>query len=350
MHFCVVVGTRPQIIKSQPVIRDILARKSKLTIIHTGQHYDYQMSKIFFEELKIRDPDLNLEVKPSSSANQLAQIIMKLEKPLQKINPHVVIVPGDTRSALGAALCANRLGIKVAHVEAGARSMEFDMEEEINRRIIDHCSNLLFAPTKNCYKNLKKELVIGSSYFSGDTMYDVFLQFKKMLKLRRHDSNYVLMTIHRKDNIENCAKIKKILELVKTVHKKGWNVIFPIHPHTRKQLRSFGLELDGIDAMAPVKYSKMLQLLSGASLLITDSGGLQKEAYWTGTPCVTLRKSTEWIETLDGRHNVLLGKISDSSSRIILGILKRKHAKETNPNYFGNGYAAKKIVSVLLKQ
>lgn len=350
MHFCIVVGTRPQIIKSQPIIREILARKSKLTIIHTGQHYDYQMSKVFFEELKIRDPDVNLEIKSSSSANQLAQIIINLEKPLQKIRPDVVIVPGDTRSALGATLCANRLGMKVAHVEAGARSMEFDMEEEINRRIIDHCSNILFAPTKNCYNNLKNESVIGSSYLSGDTMYDVFLQFKKILNLQRHDSRYVLMTIHRRDNIENRAKIKKILELVKTVHKKGWDVIFPIHPHTQKQISSFGLKLEGINTMEPVKYSKMLQLLSGASLLITDSGGLQKEAYWTGTPCVTLRKSTEWTETLDGRHNVLLSKLSGSSSSIILEILKRKSAKESRTNYFGNGYAAKKIVSILLKQ
>ena len=350
MHFCIVVGTRPQIIKSQPIIREILARKSKLTIIHTGQHYDYQMSKVFFDELKIRDPDLNLGVKPRSSANQLAQIILNLEKPLQKIKPDVVIVPGDTRSALGAALCANRLGMKVAHVEAGARSMEFDMEEEINRRVIDHCSNILFAPTKNCYNNLKHESVIGSPYLSGDTMYDVFLQFKKILNLQRHDSKHVLMTIHRKDNIENREKIKKILELVKTINKKGWNVIFPIHPHTKKQIQSFGLKLDGINTIEPVKYSKMLQLLSGASLLITDSGGLQKEAYWIGTPCVTLRKSTEWTETLDGIHNVLLSKLSSSSSNVIFEILKRKPAKKSQTSYFGNGSAAKKLVSILLKQ
>lgn len=350
MHFCLVVGTRPQIIKSQPIIREILARNSKLTLIHTGQHYDYQMSKVFFKELKIRDPDLNLGVKPNSSANQLAQIIINLEKPLQKIRPDVVIVPGDTRSALGAALCANRLGIKVAHVEAGARSMEFNMEEEINRRIIDHCSNVLFAPTKNCYNNLKKESVIGSSYMSGDTMYDVFLEFKKILHLKKHDSKYILMTIHRKDNIENRTNIKKILELVKTVHKNGWKIIFPIHPHTQKQIRSFGLDLDGIDVIEPVKYSKMLELLSNASMLVTDSGGLQKEAYWSGTPCVTLRKSTEWTETLDGKHNVLLSKISRSSASMILEILKRKPVNETRSKYFGNGYAAKNIVSVLLKQ
>lgn len=350
MHFCLIVGTRPQIIKSQPIIREIFARKSKLTLIHTGQHYDYQMSKVFFKELKIRDPDLNLGVKPNSSVNQLAQIMIKLEKPLQKINPDVVIVPGDTRSALGAALCANRLGIKVAHVEAGARSMEFDMEEEINRRIIDHCSNMLFAPTKNCYNNLAKESVIGSFYMSGDTMYDVFLEFKKILDLQKHDSKYVLMTIHRKDNIENRANINKILDLVKIIRKKGWKIIFPIHPHTQKQIQSFGLKLDEIDVIEPVKYSEMLELLSSARMLITDSGGLQKEAYWTETPCVTMRKSTEWTETLDGKHNVLLSKISSSSSTTILEILQRKPTKGSRSNYFGNGSAAKKIVSILLNQ
>ena len=350
MHFCLVVGTRPQIIKSQPIVQEILSRRSKLTLIHTGQHYDYQMSKVFFDELKIKNPDLNLGVKPSSSANQLAQIITKLEKPLKKIDPDVVLVPGDTRSALGAALCANRLGMKVAHIEAGARSMEFEMEEEINRRIIDNCSNMLFAPTKNCYRNLQKESVIGLPYFSGDTMYDVFLQFKKILNLQRHDSKYVLMTIHRKDNIENRDKIKKILELVKAVRKKGWNVIFPIHPHTKKQIQSFGLRLDDIDVIEPVKYSKMLQLLSNASMLVTDSGGLQKEAYWIGTPCVTLRKSTEWTETLDGKHNVLLSAVSDSSIRKVLEILQRKSTRETSLKFFGNGHAAKKIISTLMNQ
>ncbi len=350
MHFCLVVGTRPQIIKSQPLVQEILARRSKLTLIHTGQHYDYQMSKVFFDELKIKNPDLNLGVKPGSSANQLAQIITKLEKPLKRINPDVVLVPGDTRSALGAALCAHRLGMKVAHIEAGARSMEFEMEEEINRRIIDHCSNVLFAPTKNCYRNLQKESVIGMPYFSGDTMYDVFLQFKKILHLQRHDSKYVLMTIHRKDNIENKTKIKKILELVTAIHQKGWNVIFPIHPHTKKQIQSFGLRFDDVDVIEPVKYSKMLQLLANANMLVTDSGGLQKEAYWTGTPCVTLRKSTEWTETLDGRHNVLLSTISDSSIRKVLEILQRKPTKETSSKFFGNGHAAKKIISALLNQ
>ncbi len=349
MRFCVIVGTRPQIIKSQPIIKELLSRRSNLTMIHTGQHYDYQMSKIFFEEMKIRDPDLNLEVDPGTAAQQLASIIQKLEKPLQKISPDIVIIPGDTRSALGAALCANRLGIKVAHVEAGARSMEFEMEEEINRRIIDHISSLLFAPTQNCYKNLKKESVFGSVFLTGDTMYDVFLQFKKNLKPNKSSGKYVLMTLHRNDNIKNYQKIKKILNLAKQISAKGWDVIFPIHPHTKKQIRTFGLGLNGITATNPIKYSDTLRLLRGASLLLTDSGGLQKEAYWLNTPCVTLRKSTEWIETLDGKHNFLHSNISDSSVNFVTKILKQKRLSTKPTTKFGNGEAAKKIASILLQ-
>lgn len=349
MKLCIVIGTRPQIIKSQPIIKEILSHKSKLSIIHTGQHYDYQMSKVFFEEMKIRDPDFNLVVGSGTPSGQLAQIIQKLEKPLQKINPDTVLVPGDTRSALGAALCANRLGIKIAHVEAGARSMEFDMEEEVNRRLIDHCSNLLFAPTLNCYKNLKKESVLGSTYLTGDTMYDVFLEFKKLLNITKSGSGkYVLMTLHRRNNIQNYQKIKKILKLAKQISAKGWDVLFPIHPHTQKQIKSFGLSLNGINTINPVKYSEMLKLLCDANLLITDSGGLQKEAYWLNTPCVTLRKSTEWIETLDGKHNILLSTITESSMNIIMNILRQNQIRPKSSAQFGNGKAAKKITSILL--
>ena len=349
MNVCIIVGTRPQIIKSQPLINEIISRKSKLTIIHTGQHYDYKISKSFFKELKIKNPDLNLGVKPASSSNQLAQIISKLEVPLKKLNPDIVIVPGDTRSALGAALCATRLGINVAHVEAGARSMEFNMEEEINRRLIDHSSKLLFAPTKNCFKNLKNEHVLGTSFFTGDTMYDVFLEFKKLLKLKKSINNTILMTLHRKENIQDYVKIKKIINLSKQLSRKGYKIIFPVHPHTKKQLKSYNISLTGIDSIEPLKYSEILKFLAEAKMLITDSGGLQKEAFWIGTPCVTLRNSTEWIETLHDNHNMLMKKITKTSLNQIQHVLK--HPKKFKKNtFFGNGSASKKIMSILLKQ
>ena len=157
------------------------------------------------------------------------------------------------------------------------------------------------------------------------------------------------MTIHRKDNIEDKAKMKKILELISAISKKGWDVIFPIHPHTKKQMKSFGLRLDNIKVIEPVKYSQMLKLLSHASMLVTDSGGLQKEAYWVGTPCVTIRKSTEWIETLDGKHNVLLPSINDSAVSKVLSILEKNQKVQIRSRFFGNGHASKKIISTLLK-
>lgn len=350
MKFCLIVGTRPQIIKSQPLINEILSKKVKLSIIHTGQHFDYELSRGFFKELKIKNPNVNLGIKPSSPTRQLSQIISKLEEPLTKINPDLVIIPGDTRSALGSALCAKSLGIKIAHIEAGARSMELNMEEETNRRMIDHISNFLFAPTKNCLKNLKNEHVPGTCFLSGDTMYDVFLEVKKLLKLKKSiGNNKILMTLHRQENIKDFEKISKIINLAKKLSELGNEVIFPIHPHTKKQLKFFKISLKGIKTISPQKYSDMLQLLSNVRLLITDSGGLQKEAFWTRTPCVTLRTSTEWTETLANNHNVLMKKITKNSLSEIQKIMKNPQ-KFKQTSLFGDGKSSKKITSILIKQ
>lgn len=350
MKFCIIVGTRPQIIKTQPIINEILKTTSKLSIIHTGQHYDHKMSQIFFNELNIQKPDLNLNIKPKSSSQQLGEIIMKLEKPLSRIDPDVVIVPGDTKSALGAALSANHLGIKLAHIEAGARSMEYYMEEEINRRLIDHCSNFLFAPTKNCLKNLQKESVLGKIFYSGDTMYDIFLEFQKILKLSSKNREGIVVTLHRKENIQNPKNLKNFISLIRKLSKKN-KVVFPLHPHTKKMIRANKISLEGLTILNPLKYSEMLQLLSKSKILLTDSGGLQKEAYWTKTPCVTFRKSTEWIETLDGKHNILLKTIDNSKLNIIEKILAKKSSLLVKKSQtFGNGHAAKKIISILRKQ
>ncbi len=350
MKFCLIIGTRPQIIKSQPLVNEILKTNSKLSIIHTGQHYDYKMSQIFFNELKIRKPDLNLSISPKSSSQQLGEIIMKLEKPLLKIKPDIVIIPGDTKSALGGALSANRLGIKLAHIEAGARSMEYYMEEEINRRLIDHCSNYLFAPTKNCLKNLQNESVLGKAFYSGDTMYDIFLKFKKLLNLESQNRDIITATLHRKENIQNTKNLKNFISLIKKLSKKN-KVVFPLHPHTKKMIKTNNISLKGITILNPLKYSEMLQLLSKSKILLTDSGGLQKEAYWTNTPCVTFRKSTEWIETLDGKHNLLLKTIDKSKFNKIEKILAIKSTSLINKSQaFGNGSAAKQIISILRKQ
>jgi len=349
MKACLIVGTRPQIIKSQPIINEFRKRKIKLFVIHTGQHYDYKMSKSFFDELEIPNPDYNLGISKGSSAKQLSDIISKLESRLKKINPDIVIVPGDTRSALGGALAANSLGIPIAHIESGARSYDPKMEEETNRRLIDHMSSHLFAPTPNCLKNLKSESVLGKISLSGDTMYDVFLQYKKILKLTNKKEDFILMTIHRRENILNEKKISGIISSAKKLSQHGHNVIFPIHPHTKKQIKSYGLSLSGIKVINPLKYSEILKMISKSSLLITDSGGLQKEAFWLNTRCVTIRENTEWVETLKSKNNQLLTKITPNDHIKIRKILRRKFSSNKT-KLFGNGNASKKIVSILSKQ
>jgi UDP-N-acetylglucosamine 2-epimerase len=345
MRVTLIVGTRPQIIKSQPIVKEILSKKINLQIIHTGQHSDYKMSQSFFKELSIMDPSLNLNIKQNSPSKQLSEIIAKLEKPLLKFSPDFVLVPGDTRSALGAGLSASRLGFNLVHIEAGARSNDITLEEELNRRIIDHSSNILFAPTKNCLINLLNENILGKSYFTGDSMYDVFLEFTKKLNFKQKRKNQILMTIHRKSNIENSSKMKKLVNLANQITKLGYEIIFPVHPHTKKQLKSFHISLNKINAVNPVNYSKILALLGESKMIITDSGGLQKEAYWMNTPCITVRKSTEWVETL-GKNNVLLENISSSSIKKIKTILN-KNTPQNKISEFGNGHAAKKMVSLL---
>jgi len=346
MKVTLIVGTRPQIIKSQPVVKELLSKKIAFQIIHTGQHYDYKMSQAFFEELDIKDPDLNLGIKEGSPTKQLSQVIQRLEKPLVNFSPDFVLVPGDTRSALGAGLSASRLGFKLVHIEAGARSNDITLEEEVNRRIIDQSSTILFAPTKHCLENLHNEKILGKSYFTGDSMYDVFLEFCRKLNLKKNRRNLILMTIHRKANIENQSRIKKIIHLANQISNIGYEVIFPLHPHTEKQLKSFQISMKKINTIKPVNYSKILSLLSESKMLITDSGGLQKEAYWMNTPCITIRKSTEWVETLKANQNVLLDTITPSSLKLVKKILARKIPTK-KISEFGNGQSSKKMVSIL---
>ena len=351
MKFCIVVGTRPQIIKTQPIIHELKSQKKSFSIIHTGQHYDYEMSRSFFKELKISKPDYNLGVSKGSNVIQLADLLKKLEKTFLKLKPDVIIVPGDTRSALGAALSANRMNIPLAHIEAGARSNDFELEEEINRRLIDNCSNYLFTPTINCSKNLSNESCLGKIFNAGDTMFDVFLKYKKLIEHKKPRENFVLMTIHRRQNILDKVQLKKIIDLANFISKQGFEIIFPIHPHTKKQIMNYKISLSNIRTIDPVNYSKTLSLLSQTKLLLTDSGGLQKEAYWSQTPCFTFRKSTEWIETLDGKNNLLLKIIDNSNLNKIEKIIEKKSPSSVKKSKtFGDGNASKKIISILRKQ
>jgi len=313
MRVTVVVGTRPQIIKTAPVIHEALERNLEVEVIHTGQHYNYMLSQVFLEEFGLTEPEVNLDVGSGSHAYQTGEIMLRLEKFLLKSAPSLVLVPGDTNSALAGALTSVKLGISVAHIEAGARCYDMGMAEEINRRIIDHCSKILFAPTLNCKKNLKRESVMGKICLTGDTMYDVFLKFKNkadrcdiLERLRLSGKEYSLLTLHRAENVDESNKLRDVL---KGIAGTGINVIFPAHPRTKNRIKEYNISLQGtnIRIIDPVSYVEMLKLVKHAKMILTDSGGLQKEAFWSKTPCITLRERTEWLETLQLGVNFLVG-------------------------------------------
>ena len=343
----VVIGTRPQIIKSQPLILS-LKSKFEVDVIYTGQHYDYELSKKFFKDLKLSKPNHNLGVGKGSAIQQISKIILKLEEIFSKSRPDLVIVPGDTTSAVAGAIAASKMKIKLVHLEAGARSNQFYMAEEVNRRIIDHCSDILFAPTKGCLENLKNELVFGESYFVGDTMYDLFLKFYKKHDFasfkKKTKSNQILITIHRAENIENKNNLKKISDIINNLNKKGFSIIFPVHPHTERKIKEFGFDILA-KKMPPIGYIDLMKIMAESKLVMTDSGGLQKEAYWMGKPCVTFRENTEWVETLSAKANFLMPLSKKVSIEKIIKISKLK----INPksSLYGKGNASERISQII---
>lgn len=350
MKIISIVGARPQFIKVKP-ISDIFKEKQgvKHILIHTGQHYDYEMSKIFFEELHIPKPNYNLMVGSHSQGKQTGLMIQRIENVLLKEKPDIVIVYGDTNSTLAAALSAVKLGIKVAHVEAGLRSYRRDMPEEINRVLTDHLSSLLFCPTLSAVKNLEKENITKDVYLVGDVMYDVFLFYKKLAKksmilskLNLNPREYFLLTIHRKENTDKLINLTSILSaLIKTREK----IIFPVHPRTRQALKQVKLPSgNNIMFIRPVSYLDMVTLETNAKKILTDSGGVQKEAYWARVPCITLREETEWVETLINSCNCLVGAENQNK---ILKALKKRQTPFIRKNYSGNGESARKIVKHL---
>jgi UDP-N-acetylglucosamine 2-epimerase len=346
----VVIGTRPQIIKSQPLISCLKSNKFKIDVIYTGQHYDYQLSKKFFQDLYLVKPDYNLGVGKGSAIQQTSKIILKLEKIFSKTNPDLVIVPGDTTSAIAGAFAASKMKIKLVHLEAGARSNQFYMAEEVNRRMIDHCSDILLAPTKGCLDNLKKESVYGKSYFVGDTMYDLFLKFYAKHNFnsykKKTNPNQILVTIHRAENIENKKILNKILGVLNSLSKKGFSIIFPIHPHTEQKIKEFGLNFVG-NKIPPAGYIDLMKIMAQSKMVMTDSGGLQKEAYWMGKPCVTFRENTEWVETLRVKANFLMPLSKKISIDKIIKISKIK----VNPksSLYGKGMASENISKIIRK-
>jgi UDP-N-acetylglucosamine 2-epimerase len=362
MSLVLVLGTRPQIIKSAPIIQQMLRQRLDVKVIHTDQHYDYKLSKIFFEEMNLPEPHANLEVGSGSHTYQTGETMLRLEKVLKNLRPSLVLVPGDTNSALAGALVAVKMNFKVAHVEAGARSYDMSMPEEINRRIVDHISSLLFATSERCVKNLEKEMVLGRIHLTGDTMFDVFLKHiplaSKSSILKKNSlepRTYLVLTLHRAENVDNPLKLKKIVETI--LQLNNMCIVFPVHPRTMGRLSSQGLlrkleEAKHIKLLKPLGYHDMLKLMSEARLIMTDSGGIQKEAFWLKVPCITLRENTEWIETVEFGANFLVGYDTNrivSTTKMLINDDHIKDKIKRMPNPYGDGRAAEKIVEFLLE-
>jgi UDP-GlcNAc3NAcA epimerase len=342
-----IIGARPQFIKMAMLDKQLKKIPDiRQIIIHTGQHYDRNMSKDFFDELDIPEPAYNLGVVSDTHAKQTAMMMERIEKVLIEEKPDWVLVYGDTNSTLAGVLTAAKLNLKTAHIEAGLRSYNREMPEEINRIIADHISDLLFVPTANAMEILKNEGLEGKSYLVGDVMYDSVLHYIGFAekKYRLEDiipyKQYYLATIHRQENTDNIDHLKKIFE---TFGLLDLPVVIPVHPRTKKLLKDIRIH-ENIKIIDPTGYLKMLILTRNAVKVLTDSGGVQKEAYFLERPCITLRNETEWIETLENGWNYTVGVDTE------LILEKVKEAKTGKQNkYFGDGSAAGKIVEVILR-
>jgi len=354
LKISIILGTRPEIIKMAPVIRELEKRQENYFILHTGQHYSYNLDRIFFEQLKLPLPKYNLEAGSGSPGEQTAKILIGVERVLQRESPDVILVEGDTNSVLAGALAAAKLHIKVGHVEAGLRSYDRKMPEEINRILTDHCSDFLFAPTNKVKIILRGEGIPEEKIFiTGNTIVDAIHQSLEIARAGADTVNaldikpkeYFLVTVHRQENVDDRVRFASILEgLGRVAAEFEMPVIYPIHPHSRKMIAKFSLQPQRLRVIEPVDFLGFLQLESNAGLILTDSGGVQEEACILGVPCVTLRDNTERPETLEVGSNILAGVSADK----ILKHTRLMLAKENNwENPFGDGKAGGRIVDIL---
>ena len=346
------VGARPQFVKLGPVSR-ALRRLLDEVVVHTGQHYDPEMSDAFFEELALPPPDRHLGIGSGSHGRMTGRMLEALEETIREVDPALVVVLGDTNSTLAGALAAAQRRVPLAHVEAGMRSGDWSMPEELNRVLTDHASDLLLCSTPTAVANLEREHVHGRIELVGDVMADVSLAFASVAEgrsraLEQHDvspGEYLLVTAHRAGNVDDPARLELLVELLEALPE---TTIFPLHPRTRARLEATGL-LDRLDAAprlrlsAPLGYLDFLTLARHARAILTDSGGVQKEAYLLGTPCITLRPVTEWVETVEQGWNVLV----DLDREAALAALERPLPAGERPELYGGGRAGERICDVL---
>jgi UDP-N-acetylglucosamine 2-epimerase len=343
-----VVGARPNFIKLAPVHK-ALSKFANHTIVHTGQHYDYELSEIFFKEFHLPKPDYNLEVGSGKPTYQIAEIIKRLEKIFATTRFDLAIVYGDTNSTFAGALAANRMGIKVAHVESGLRSFDRRMPEEINRVLTDHISDYLFAPTPTAVNNLKQERVYGKVVYTGDVSVEMVRRAAGFASkssiaadLGLDPKSYLLFTMHRAENTDSKASLVSVIRAFERLPEI--RIVFPIHPRTAKSLEEIGLfdrlrRCKNIKIIQPVGYVDFIRLMQGARKLVTDSGGAQKEAYLLSVPCITIRRNTEWVETVKAGWNVL----TDTVTEEIVRAARDWEPSGRTRSIFGDGMASARI-------
>lgn len=351
MKIVTILGARPQFIKAAAVSRHLRAVAEEV-IVHTGQHYDANMSDVFFEELDLPAPDHHLGVGGGTHGAMTGAMLAKVEEVLLQERPDWVLVYGDTNSTLAGALAAVKLQIPVAHVEAGLRSFNRRMPEEINRIMTDHASEVLFAPTETAVRHLANEGIRRGVHLVGDVMLDATRLFRERAErrkglfesLRLEPGEYYLATVHRAENTAHPERLEQIFQAFQELDRP---VLLPLHPRTRKQLEAAGrsemLRHRNLNVIEPVGYLEMLLLESHARAILTDSGGLQKEAYFLGVPCVTLRDETEWVETVASGWNSLVG----ADARAIVEAVATPRSREPEPSGYGEGDASQKIARIL---
>lgn len=356
MKIGVIVGTRPEIIKMAPIIKECIRLGRDYFVVHSGQHYSFDMDRIFFQQMQLPEPDYQLNVGSGSQAAQTAKILECVEKVISETRPDFVLVEGDTNTVLGSALAVAKLHINVGHVESGLRSHDRTMPEEINRILTDHCSDILFAPTEFNRKTLDNEGISPERIFvTGNTIVDSLCQnlnsSKNMScifdKFGLHQNDYFLVTLHRQENVDDIRRfgsILKALELLPEIF--GLPVIYPAHPRSEKMLHQFGIKTRNIKFLGPLDYFSFLNLEKNARLILTDSGGVQEEACILKVPCVTLRDNTERQETLEIGANILAGSKADKISKCV-NIMLEKNRTWNNP--FGDGKSSTRILEILTK-
>jgi|SRR5918995_162147 UDP-N-acetylglucosamine 2-epimerase len=349
MKVLTVVGARPQFIKAAPVSEALRSRGIDEILVHTGQHYDDSMSASFFDELRLREPDHHLAVGSGGHGHQTGLMMQRLEPVISAAQPDCTLVYGDTNSTLAGALVAAKLQIPLAHVEAGLRSNDRSMPEELNRVIVDHVSDHLYCPSSVAVRNLAAEGIHSGVHVVGDVMYDVLLretarlgEVNPVAQRSSVTEGYVLVTIHRPANTDDPQRFREIVAALSALATTGTDVIWPVHPRARRLVEGMR-ELEAVRTVPPATYRETLALLRDARCVVTDSGGLQKEAFWTGTPCITVRPSTEWTETVDLGWNMLVEADRDAIVHAV-GSAQPGHGDRTT---YGDGRTADRIADLV---